>query len=149
MTARIRPGMDVFNDDQTRYIGAVIGVSLGGQEDTGAGARETGSSQEARQGNPPLVHEQGATVSPTDVQLPQQLGEEMGPVPTMSMGNSGPVEQSAGHHYATDPEGELREVESFTVRPGRINLGILTPPINVPASAIRSISMERVVLNQP
>lgn len=34
------------------------------------------------------------------------------------------------------------------VRPGRLNLGPLTHPLRVPLSAIRSISMERIVLDR-
>jgi hypothetical protein len=147
MATRVRRGMDVYNADQSRYIGTVIGVTAGGRETAGAGPRETGSSEEAREGNPALVHEEQATVSPTDVKLKQQLGEEMGPVPTMRFGNTGPVNQSAGRHYATGTEGDLSEIVSLTVRPGRINLGFLTGPLWIPASAIRSISMERVVLS--
>lgn len=145
----IRPGMDVYSAYQNEYIGTVVRVKMGGGPITaGQGPVETGSSEQAVQGNPELVHEEGGTVSPTRHMPKRQLGEEMGPVPTIALGNTGPTNQSASHRYATAPRhGDIREVQFFAVRPGRINLGFLTAPIWIPASAIRSISMERVVVD--
>jgi hypothetical protein len=143
-----RPGMDVYTADQKQYIGTVTRVLWRPAEKTpGAGPVETGSSESAVQGNPELVHEQQAQESPTAHLAERRLGEEMGPVPTIALGNSGPEEQSAGRHYATEPRGPKREAEYLVVRPGRINLGILTPPLWVPAGAVRSVSLERVVLD--
>jgi hypothetical protein len=93
------------------------------------------------------VHEEGRTVDPTRHKPEQRLGEEMGPVPTVALGNTGPVKQSAGERYATTPRDDEREIVAFAVRPGRINLGILAPYTWVPVEAIRSISMERIVLS--
>ncbi len=55
--------------------------------------------------------------------------------------------QSAQADYASGETDDLTSVISFTVRPGRINLGILTRPFYVPSTAITSISMERVVVD--
>lgn len=143
-----RPGMDVYTADQKQYIGTVTRVLWRpAQKSKGAGPEETGSSQSAVQGNPELVHEQQAQESPTAHLAERRLGEEMGPVPTIALGNSGPEEQSAAHHYATEPHGPDRAAEYLVVRPGRINLGILTPPLWVPANAVRSVSQERVILD--
>jgi hypothetical protein len=143
----IRPGMDVFNRDGSHYIGAVVRVARGpAAPHTGSGPVETGTSGQVVSGNPQLVHEEGQTVDPTRHIGEHRLGEEMGPVPTIALGNSGPENQSAERHYATATRADLGEVQSFAVRPGRINLGILTPLIWVLADSVRAISMERIVL---
>lgn len=143
-----RPGMDVFTADQKQYIGTVTRVLWRSEEQSaGAGAAETGSSSAGLEGTPELVHEEGARESPTAHLAERRLGEEMGPVPTIALGNSGPVEQSAERHYGTEPRGPERAAQYLVVRPGRINLGILTPPLWVPVNAVRSVSMERVVLD--
>lgn len=153
---RIRPGMDVYSAYQDQYIGSVVGVRRRTERDTGqvvsspasergAGARETGSAPEAVQGIPNLVHEEGASAQPVGYVGHRQLGEEMGPVPTAEAGNTGPLNQSAQHAYATGAA-EPASLTAFVVRPGRINLGPLTRPLYIPPAAIHSISMERVVL---
>lgn len=143
----IRQGMDVYGPYQNEYIGTVVAVVRSGErQEAGAGPVETGSSREAVQGNPELVHEEGATVSPTPIIERPRLGEEIGPVPTIALGNTGPIEQSASHHYGTEPVHGGGEVTHFAVRPGRINLGVLTPPFWVSVEDVRSISMERIVL---
>lgn len=145
----IRPGMDVYTADQSRYIGSVVAVRHADQARSPrrASAAETGSADEVAHGNPPLVHEEDAAVSPNIHRGSRQLGEEMGPFPTMGVGNTGPTNQSAGHAYATLAGAGEPDAVSFVVRPGRINLGPLTRPLHVPTSAVRSVSMERVVLN--
>ncbi|HZU11316.1 MAG TPA: hypothetical protein VFB58_00610 [Chloroflexota bacterium] len=144
----IRPGMDVYGPDQSEYIGSVVAVErAAGGEIAGAGPRETGSSPDAAEGNPALVHEGGAATSPTPQVEPKRLGEEMGPVSTIDMGNTGPVRQSAAYHYATTAA-HGAQVSRFAVRPGRINLGPLTPAFWVPVEEVRSVSMERVVLGR-
>jgi hypothetical protein len=146
--ATYRRGMDVFTADQKQYIGTVTRVLWRpAQPVAGAGPVETGSSESAVQGNPELVHEQQAKVSPTAHVAERRLGEEMGPVPTIGLGNTGPEAQSAARHYATEPDGPQRDAQYLIVRPGRINLGILTPPLWVPVDAVRSVSQERVVLD--
>ena len=152
----IRPGMDVYSSYQDQYIGSVVGVRRRSEKDAGregsppasergSGAGETGSAPEAVRGNPELVHEEGASVQPTRYLGRRQLGEEMGPFPTAEVGNTGPLNQSAEHAYATgaaEPSG----LTAFVVRPGRINLGPLTRPLYIPPAAIHGVSMERVVL---
>lgn len=140
--------MDVFTADQKQYIGTVTRVLWRpAQHAAGAGPEETGTSESAAQGNPELVHKQQAQVSPTVHLAERRLGEEMGPVPTIGLGNGGPEAQSAAQHYATEPDGPRRDAQYLIVRPGRINLGILTPPLWVPVNAVRSVSLERVVLD--
>jgi hypothetical protein len=140
--------MDVYTADQKQYIGTVTRVLWRPAErSAGSGPEETGSAQSAVEGNPELVHEEQAQVSPTEHLAERRLGEELGPVPTVNLGNSGPEVQSAGQHYATKPKGPEREAQYLVVRPGRINLGILTPPLWVPIDAVRSVSLERVVLD--
>jgi hypothetical protein len=143
--------MDVYSAYQDEYLGSVIRVWHGdggaaGPPGAGSGPRESGSAREATQ-NPHLVHEEGAAVDPTRRVGRQQLGEEMGPFPTMAIGNSGPKRQSAGDHYATEIKDLEPDVLYFAVRPGRLNLGPLTRPLYIPTSAVRSISMERIVLD--
>lgn len=142
----IRRGMDVFSAYQNQYLGTVVKVAYTGSRARGeqAGAETT---REHLIGTPELVHEQGATVSPTAGAGSKKSGEEMGPFPTISAGNAGPINQSAAHAYATDPDQTYQGVAWLAVRPGRINLGPLTAPFYVPVTAIRSISLERIVLD--
>lgn len=144
----IRPGMDVFNADQTRYIGTVVGVRYGDGGGSGGqqegGANPTGS--ETAPPSSPMVHEEGRVASTIVSDGTRTLGEELGPVPTIGYGNRGPVNQSAGHEYATEETREYRAVRAVVVRPGRINLGPLTPTFDVPVGAIRSISLERILV---
>jgi hypothetical protein len=144
----LRPGMDVYSAYQDQYIGSVVRVVRGRDHAQGGtpgdGANPTGSEQGS--GNIVLVHEEGAVVGHTENEGSRMLGEEMGPVPTMAGGNTGPDAQSARNAYATRGA-PVQDVRWLVVRPGRINLGALTPPLYVPAAAIRSISMERIVLD--
>lgn len=142
----IRRGMDVFSAYQNQYLGTVVEVAFTGSPAGGehAGAETT---REHLIGTPELIHEQGATVSPTAGAGSKKSGEEMGPFPTIAAGNTGPINQSAVHNYATDPGQTYQGVAWCAVRPGRINLGPLTAPFYVPATAIRSISLERIVLD--
>lgn len=142
----IRRGMDVFSAYQDEYLGTVIQVTYAGTRARGqqAGAE---TSREHLEATPRLVHEEGAEVSPTAGAGSKVLGEEVGPVPTVAAGNTGPVTQSAAHDYATDPGRSYQSVAWFAVRPGRVNLGPFSPPLYVPVSAIRSLSLERIVLD--
>lgn len=155
----IRPGMDVYSAYQDEYIGSVIRVwrqdgDHGTAAERGATGRETGSASGATQ-NPHLAHAEGHAADPTGhlsskappvLQL-RCLGEELGPFPTKQVGNTGPENQSASQSYATEPHDPLANVWYFAVRPGRINLGLLTRPLYVPTTAVRSISMDRIVLD--
>jgi hypothetical protein len=138
--------MDVYSADQSRYLGSVIQVWRAESGGRGPATGEAMATGETALGeNPPLDHEEGKSVSPTEHVAERRLGEEMGPFPTIAAGNTGPVEQSASHGYATGREGA--GVVLFAVRPGRINLGPLTPALYIPTTAVRSVSMERVVLD--
>lgn len=145
--------MDVYSAYQDQYIGTVTRVfGLESDErspdERGSTPGQTGSSPEVRHGLPHLPHEGGAAVYPVQHRPQKRLGEEMGPVPTIEAGNTGPVRQSDEQAYATEPvHGPLADVAYFAVRPGRINLGIFTRPLYVPTGAVESISMERIVLN--
>jgi hypothetical protein len=151
----LRPGMDVYSHYQDEYIGSVVRVLYAEAHTTptrspgppvaGGGPNPTGS--EAAPTDIGLVHEEGAVVGHAENRGSRVLGEEMGPVPTMSTGNTGPSAQSAAQAYATRTARPVQDIGWLVVRPGRINLGPLTPPLYVPALAIRSISMERIVLD--
>jgi hypothetical protein len=148
--------MDVYSAYQDQYIGSVVRVwrredRSGSAPRRGAAGDQTGSSPEyalgAAQSNPNLIHEEGRDVDPTWFVGSKQLGEELGPFPTMPVGNTGPIKQSASQNYATEPGDELANVAYFAVRPGRINLGPLTRLLYVPTAAVISVSMDRIVLD--
>lgn len=145
----IRPGMDVYNEDQTRYLGCVVtvayvdGVSGGPQEN---GSNPTGSVRPAHVA--PMVHEQDRITDSLEHAGKHTLGEELGPVASRELGNAGPQSQSAGNIYATHPTAYTCAAVSFTVRPGRLNFGRLTPTREYFISAVRSISMERIVVSE-
>ena len=142
----IRPGMDVYNHRQDRYLGTVVRVFHGApQVATGDQAQKTGSAGVG--GNAPMVHEEGNVTGHAEARGKRMLGEEMGPVPTIAAGNTGPILQSAGQEYAIGIRDIQPDVSHFTVRPGRINLGPLTPALTISASALVSISMERIVVD--
>lgn len=111
----------------------------------GAGVGQTESEEHVMSG-PSLTHEEGHEVSPTEHAGSRMLGESLGPFPTAGAGNTGPQRQSAQGEYATGTH-QPGDIVFFAVRPGRINLGFLTPPLFVPVSAVRSVSLERVVLD--
>lgn len=145
----IRVGMDVYSAYQDQFIGSVVGV-LGIDREPESESRVSGGRGSGSEGvahNVRLIHEEGGAVGHTDNQGSRMLGEDMGPVPTGPTGNSGPVRQSALHAYATARTTARVDAQILVVRPGRLNLGILTRPWYIPASAVRSISMERVVLD--
>jgi hypothetical protein len=145
----LRPGMDVFDSDQSTCIGTVIAVVVAPRT-KGDGGPGAGSNRSWSEQAPPeerIQHEENSSTSTLKHAGSKKLGEEIGPVPTIGSGNSGPVRQSADSGYATRPSRPIDAVEWLIVRPGRINLGRLTPPLFVPPSAIESISMERIVLS--
>lgn len=149
----ILPGMDVFGALDNAYIGSVVGVltrPAGGpaQGTVGSGSGHNPTGSETAPPSGPQVHEEGATVGSAERERTgsRLLGEEMGPVPTMADGNTGPMRQSAARDYATSSPNPAPDAYCFAVRPGRINLGVLTPPIYIPTSAVASISMERIIL---
>lgn len=140
---RVRKGMDVWDAYQEHFLGSVIGVRRGTPATSG-GARRV--EKEDTVHSHPLVHEEGHVGGHASHQGNRQNGEAMGPFPTASIGNHGPTRQSAAADYATGRSDDLTDVIAFVVRPGRLNLGILTRPFYVPSTAVHSVSMERVVL---
>ncbi len=143
----IRPGMDVYSAYQNQYLGSVVRVWQGRGAASSAGTPSRDSGNTLAAGNAPMVHEEGNVVGHAEYRGNRVLGEDLGPFPTGAAGNSGPLNQSAGHEFATGRADPLANVRYFAVRPGRINLGLLTRPFYVPTSAIHSLSMERVVLD--
>jgi hypothetical protein len=142
----VRPGMDVYSARQDRYVGSVVRVIHDTPSISAGGKAERTGSASAR-GDAPIVHEEGNVVGHGVERGTRMLGEEMGPVPTMAAGNTGPARQSAGEEYATAVRDLEPDVSHFLVRPGRINLGPLTRTVTIPASAVLSVSMERVVVD--
>lgn len=142
----IRPGMDVYSARQDRYIGAVIRVIHGTAAGSGGGQAKA-PARGAAPGNASLVHEEGNVAGHGEARGRRMLGEEMGPVPTLGLGNTGPTRQSAGGEYATGVRDGGPDVSHFLVRPGRMNLGPLTRAITIPATAVLSVSLERIVVD--
>jgi hypothetical protein len=124
----IRRGMDVYSAYQNQYIGTV--VTIWEAASTAASAKQRGATPQQA----------------TSHQMP---GEDMGPFPTQTLGNTGPQNQAAGHHYATQPRQDDRPgVVCFAVLP--IQPGWFNPfarKLYIPTSAVLSISMERIILN--
>ena len=129
-TVRIQIGMDVFDAYQQTYIGAVIGTLN-------------------KNGGDAPPHLQNTAAEEPSSATSKTLGEELGPVPSANAGNTGPLNQSALYAYATHLQVPQREVAFLEVRPRRLNLGFLTPPLYIPVTAIRSVSMERIVVEVP
>lgn len=129
----VRVGVDVYSAYQDQYLGTVIAVWRRSAPTTGAGLRETAATEASR--GPRSGGAAGSKV----------LGESLGPAPSTDVGNTGPRAQSAANLYATRPGPEPADVIAFAVRPGRMNP--FARPLYVPTSAVRSISMERIILD--
>ena len=142
----IRRGMDVYSVHQDRYLGSVIRV-VHDDSSVAPGDKAERTASAGIGSDAPMVHEEGNVTGHAEHRGVRILGEEKGPVPTIASGNTGPNRQSAGEEYATGLRGLQPDVSHFLVRPGRINLGVLTRPLTVPASAVVSISMERIVVD--
>ncbi|GAC1321863.1 MAG: hypothetical protein NVSMB22_08000 [Chloroflexota bacterium] len=146
----IRRGMDVYTAGQKRYLGQVTNVWQGGTfstsaDERGAGARQTGSATESATQNPEVRQEDGSAQSPTRKIGNRIQGESEGPFPTIAAGNTGPINQSAEHEYATAPHGAHGGVVYFAVRPGRYNP--FARRFYIPTTAVHSMSMERIVVD--
>ncbi len=120
----IRRGMDVYDTDQTEYIGSVIEVVSGGRQTIGANVARLPAS------------------SPKNGHV---FGEQLGPFPTISVGNTGPDNQSKARSYGTRHGGAVENVTGIVVRTGRRNP--LARPLYIPFDAIRSIAMDRLILD--
>jgi hypothetical protein len=113
----IRPGMDVYTLDN-RYLGPVLKVIAG--------------TPDAQEPLPPRTF-QSSHIS----------GEGLGPMPTQSLGNTGPRAQSAAACYGIGADaGE-------TLGQGTIVVGKwwgLRERQTIAISAIQTVSLERIVL---
>ena len=117
----IRRSMDVFTIDNI-WLGMVLTVS----PDTDA--------PEATGGHVPADARQSSAVS----------GELLGPMPTQTIGNSGPRRQSASANYASPPDGTPLVAHTGTLTVGK--WWGLTARRTIPLDAIQTVSLERVVL---
>lgn len=134
---RIRHGMDVYSAYQNQYLGTVVKVwqePVPQPSDVGPFVA-TQPQQQIEE----ALHNSSAK---------RLLGEDLGPFPTGSIGNTGPRHQVAGQSYAT----KLSRVESgvvcFAVRPVRIGgINLFARKLYIPTSAVMSISMERIILD--
>lgn len=125
----IRRGMDVYDADQSAYIGSVIDLVTGEQSEAPRSSRiET--TQAADSG-----------------QQTAGIGEELGPFPTLEIGNSGPTTQSARRDYGTQEASVPAPIRGIVVRPGRHNP--LSRPLYIPVRAVRSIAMDRLIIDVP
>jgi len=114
----IRPAMDVYTLDNV-YLGSVLAVIPGPET---------------------LVKEH---VLPEARQTSSINGEMFGPMPTQTIGNTGPIKQSAKALYATEP------ASAKPLGRGAISVGKwwgLMGRRTIPLEAIQTVSMERVVL---
>lgn len=121
----VRPGMDVYTLDNV-YLGSVLRVEPGPLGKRGPVQAPSGP---------------GSTVS----------GEALGPMPTASLGNRGPVSQSAASAYgAQDASGAITLGKGrVRVRRWLINLDPRTfiPRTRwIPLDLVQTVSLERVVL---
>ncbi len=118
----IRRGMDVYDTDQTEYIGSVIEVVAGESPVSGGDQKSADVSSNGH-----------------------VFGEELGPFPTISLGNTGPASQSKARQYGTRNHDLYQSVTGVVVRTGRRNP--LARPLYIPFDAIRSMSMDRLILD--
>lgn len=146
----VREGMDVFGAYQDQYVGTVVRFWSTPAKPPGEGlATDTDAgSAEASDAGTSLTQEEGERQDPTEHAGHRILGEELGPVPTLDAGNTGPVRQSAAAGFATAPSSRMEDVTHLEVIPGRLNLGPFGKKLYIPASAIRAISLERIVLDR-
>ncbi len=116
----IRPAMDVYTLDNA-YLGTVLEVIPGPTEGD------------------------GQTVAPNAEQSSAVSGESLGPMPTASLGNRGPVTQSARSRYAIRPDAP-RAIGRGALVVGR--WWGLRGRRTIPIDFVQTVSLERVVLNR-
>ena len=117
----IRRSMDVFTIDNA-WLGVVLFVT------------SAEGTSNASDGHVPVDAQQSSAVS----------GELLGPMPTQTIGNSGPRRQSARAGYAT-----AADATPPIARGGTITVGKwwgLAVRRTIPLDAIQTVSLERVVL---
>ena len=118
----IRPNMDVYTKDNV-YLGTVLRVMPGVQL----------PKSSAEGSHVPDTNLEGSTVS----------GELMGPMPTQTIGNTGPLRQAARERYASTPD------QASLLGQGMLTVGKwygLLGKHDIPFGAIQTVSLERVVL---
>ena len=117
-TRDIRLGMDVFTADNV-YLGSVVRLP----------AAEN------------LQEDAYRAVDPSS----RTSGEALGPSPTVSLGNTGPLNQSARTHYATQPDA------NGVFPSGSFEVGKwfgLVGRKSIPVAFVQSLSAERIVLRR-
>ena len=120
----VRRGMDVYTLDDV-YLGSVVRVESGPARSSASEATPTEAS----------------AVS----------GESLGPMPTATIGNRGPTEQSAGRAYATGGSSVGRPLGAGRFRVRRWLAGLdpatLIPRSRwIPLELVQTVSLERVIL---
>ena len=121
----IRPSMDVYTLDNA-YLGTVLAVVPGPdppEESAPAPGRETSAIS----------------------------GEALGPMPTMSLGNGGPLAQGARSRFASRADRAGRPLAGAELLVLRTPIGLdLRHPLprlrRVPLSAVQTVSLERITL---
>ena len=116
----IRRSMDVFTLDDV-YLGSVLRIIPG----------------------PAIGHEEQA---PPEVRQTSEInGELLGPMPTLPLGNKGPVTQSGASLYAVT----MNDGERLSIGKGALVVGKWWGLVGrrvIPLDAIQTVSIERVVL---
>jgi len=143
----LRRGLDVFSLDNV-YLGTVIWIRW---------------DENAFTPDPSPVREGGKHAVPVSP-LPRTgeglgvgvsfSGERLGPMPTSSIGNSGPVRQASATKYATQTVGpgsaRVRRPAELLIFRWLVSLNWATArPVlrRVPAGLIHLISLERIILS--
>lgn len=119
----IRPAMDVYTKDNV-YLGTVLAIVPGPPHDADHGAESASAPGGALEGS--LLS-----------------GELLGPMPTQTIGNTGPIVQSARGRYASQPD------DAAPLGRGNIIVGKwygLLGKRSISLDAVQTVSLERVVL---
>lgn len=120
----IRPMMDVYTKDNL-YLGSVLAMT--------PGTLPTNGKHGVERAHAAHKHVEGSDFS----------GEMLGPVPTQTIGNTGPIVQSARANYASQPD------DAILLGHGSITVGKwygLLGRHTIPLDAVQTVSLERVVL---
>jgi hypothetical protein len=132
-------GMDVYTMDY-HYIGQVSRVIINSQRREPSLPFSSGNRQA-----PPHTISEAPDIHDPRWGTRKLTGEDLGPAPTASAGNSGPLRQSSAAQYATGDESgsEIRPDGYFIVSIGPFGL---YGQLSVPFDAVYSIAAERVLL---
>ena len=116
----IRPAMDVYTRDNV-YLGTVLAVTPGPQDQAGE-----------------LIAADARQASAVN-------GELLGPMPTQTIGNHGPITQSARAGYATEPDA-AQPLGNGALVAGKW-WGLIGKR-TIPLDDVQSVSLERVILKR-